>query len=78
MKISIKISGAGVILTIIFVILKAKGFVSWPWIWVFSPLWVSSLIPVIIVLFLMVQANREIKQSKQGKKKKQKEKEGKE
>lgn len=61
MKTNIKISIVGVILTIIFVILKAKDFVSWPWIWVFSPLWVSSLIPVIIVLFLMVQANREMK-----------------
>lgn len=60
MKTNIKISIVGVILTIIFVIHKVKGFVSWPWIWVFSPLWISSLIPVIIIFFLMVQANREV------------------
>lgn len=53
MKISIKISIVGVILTTIFVIHKMKGFVSWPWILVFSPLWISSLIPVIIILFLV-------------------------
>ena len=60
MKINIKISGTGVALTVLFVILKVMEFVSWPWIWVFSPLWVSILVPVIIAVLLMAQANHKI------------------
>ncbi len=28
-------------LTLIFVVLKLTGAVSWPWVWVLSPLWIS-------------------------------------
>jgi hypothetical protein len=31
-------------LTILFVGLKLTGFISWPWIWVISPIWISFLI----------------------------------
>jgi hypothetical protein len=32
------------ILTIIFVIAKLVGAVTWSWLWVFSPLWISGLV----------------------------------
>jgi hypothetical protein len=43
------------ILTIIFVIAKLVGGVTWSWWWVFSPLWISALLGVgIIGIILMV------------------------
>lgn len=30
-------------LTLIFVVLRISGLVDWPWVWVFSPVWISLL-----------------------------------
>lgn len=35
------VSVVGVI-TIVFVILKLVGVISWKWVWVFSPIWLSA------------------------------------
>ena len=54
MKIEI---GGGFIgtLTIVFVILKALGYLTWTWWWVFSPLWISALVIIVgILLFLLL------------------------
>lgn len=32
-----------VVLTLIFVVLKATGLISWPWLWVLSPIWLTLL-----------------------------------
>lgn len=32
-----------VALTLIFVVLKAAGFISWSWLWVLSPIWLTFL-----------------------------------
>lgn len=42
---STKRSGMGFIsvLTLIFMVLKAAGLVSWPWLWVLSPVWLTFL-----------------------------------
>jgi len=37
-------------LTILFIGLKLCGIISWAWLWVFSPLWISALITVIVIL----------------------------
>jgi len=46
------------LLTIVFIALKLMGEISWPWIWVFSPIWISFgllfVIWIIIVIFLYV------------------------
>ena len=41
------------ILTIIFVIAKLAGVVGWSWWWVFSPLWVSVLLAIGILLLVL-------------------------
>lgn len=44
------------ILTIAFIVLKITGIISWSWIWVLSPLWIS-LIGILVVtgfVFLMI------------------------
>ena len=52
---SIKINtGGGFIslLTVAFIVLKLTGVISWSWLWVLSPLWISALI--VIAVFLLV------------------------
>lgn len=48
-------SGIGLtgILTIVFIILKLTGYIDWSWLWVLSPLWISFLLAVAVVLFLL-------------------------
>ena len=38
------------LLTITFVVLKLSKIVSWPWIWVLAPLWISMLAYVLILV----------------------------
>lgn len=45
------------LLTITFVVLKALGYITWSWIWVFSPLWIPwVLIAVVGLVFLIAWA----------------------
>lgn len=45
----------GTILTITFVVLKLIGIVSWSWLWVFSPLWISVIIGLIVLLIFCIK-----------------------
>lgn len=36
------------LLTAIFIVLKLLHAISWPWIWVFSPIWISGLAAVLM------------------------------
>lgn len=38
------------LLTIVFIVLKLCGVISWGWIWVLSPLW----FPVVVLVILVV------------------------
>ena len=44
--------GFGSILTLIFITLKLCGVISWSWLWVLSPLWISVILVIIIVAIL--------------------------
>lgn len=48
--------GSTEMLTIIFVVLKLTKVITWPWLWVLSPLWISLLLWVcfLIIFFLIV------------------------
>ena len=41
-------------LTIIFVVLKLTDVITWSWIWVFSPLWLTALVFVSILAVVFV------------------------
>ena len=45
-------AGLGVadILLIIFIVLKLCGLISWSWVWVLSPLWISIILIIIVAL----------------------------
>jgi len=40
-------------LTIIFMVLRLTGAITWSWVWVFSPLWIAAILSVaaIAVMF---------------------------
>lgn len=48
----------GGLLLVIFIVLKLAGVVTWPWIWVLSPLWIvglllfiTFLVGVVVIIF---------------------------
>ena len=40
-----------VLLTIVFIVLKLIGIISWSWWWVLSPLWIFAAIALLFFLF---------------------------
>lgn len=48
------------LLTIVFIILKLCGVIAWSWWWVLSPLWISTILVIIIIaIFVAVQLHEE-------------------
>lgn len=33
---------------------KATGHITWPWLWIFSPLWITAIALVAIALIMLV------------------------
>ncbi len=48
--------GMGIVsfLTILFVVLKVTGIISWSWWWVFSPIWISAICAVLLFGIVLV------------------------
>ena len=45
------------LLTIVFIVLKLCGVITWKWVWVLSPLWIGwGLVLVLVILFLIIGA----------------------
>jgi hypothetical protein len=40
------------LLTIVFIVLKLIDYISWSWFWVLSPLWISWLIAIILIIII--------------------------
>jgi len=49
-------SGMGIvsILTIIFIVLKITNKITWSWIWVLSPIWITFILVVIIFSIVLI------------------------
>lgn len=43
------VSFAG-LLTIVFIVLKLTGTITWSWWWVLSPIWISFMLVLLIIL----------------------------
>jgi len=41
------------LLTALFIGLKLTGHITWPWIWVLSPLWISAIIAIIVIRLIL-------------------------
>lgn len=37
-------------LTIAFIVLKLVGVISWSWVWVLSPIWISIALAVVLIV----------------------------
>lgn len=42
------------LLTIAFIVLKLIGVITWSWVWVLSPVWISAVIYVVVVLMVIL------------------------
>lgn len=49
-------SGIGFVglLTILFIGLKLTGYISWSWFWVLSPIWISFVSVILIILIVVL------------------------
>jgi hypothetical protein len=43
-------------LTVLFIGLKLTHVISWPWLWVLSPIWISLLIGIAFLILLLIAA----------------------
>jgi hypothetical protein len=57
MKIDIKFN-LGIILGIIFIVLKLVGIINWSWLWVLSPIWISFVLFVFVFFIAVVWFNK--------------------
>jgi hypothetical protein len=48
--------GGPMLLTIVFVLLKVFGYISWSWWWIFSPLWIGAAIVLSILAIVLIIA----------------------
>lgn len=51
-------SGIGFVglLTIVFIVLKLLGKITWSWWWVLSPLWISTALVILVILGFLLWA----------------------
>ena len=42
------------LLTICFIVLKLIGIINWSWVWVISPIWISAIIIMVLVIIFIV------------------------
>jgi hypothetical protein len=45
------------LLTIVFIILKLLGYISWSWWWVLAPTWIPVAIAVMIAIIIVTIVN---------------------
>lgn len=45
------------LLTVVFITLKLCGVITWPWLWVLSPIWITTavVLAVTVAAFLLIQ-----------------------
>ena len=41
-------------LTLLFIALKLTGVITWSWLWVFSPLWLTFVVAVFIAVIIVL------------------------
>lgn len=45
------------LLTIVFIVLKLLGIITWSWVWVLAPIWIEVIL-VIVLLVVVLLVNR--------------------
>ena len=44
------------LLTIVFIVLKLTGLITWSWLWVLPPLWISLALALLIIVVVVIIA----------------------
>ena len=42
-------------LTVAFIVLKLTGVIKWSWLWVLSPIWIPTVIVILIIIFYFLR-----------------------
>lgn len=42
------------LLTIVFIVLKLCGVITWSWLWVLSPIWISAILVVLVFIIAFI------------------------
>lgn len=42
------------LLTVLFIGLKLTGYITWSWVWVLSPIWISLLVYLLVVIIVLI------------------------
>jgi len=50
-----------ILIAIIFVVLKLCHIIEWSWLWVLSPMWISLIIDVVIIIVVTIIGIKKIK-----------------
>lgn len=45
-------------LAIVFIVLKLLGKITWNWLWVLSPLWIPTIIAIVVLMIIYALASR--------------------
>lgn len=53
---SVRSIGFTGLLTVAFIVLKLCNVIKWSWLWVLSPIWISTLLVILGVLFFVICA----------------------
>ena len=48
--------GLPTLLGVLFIGLKLGGVITWPWLWVLAPFWISAAIVIIVMLAVVIIA----------------------
>ena len=44
------------LLTIVFIVLKLCGIITWSWLWVLSPIWIGAALAIVILVIIGIIA----------------------
>lgn len=46
------------VLCIVFIVLKLTGVITWSWVWVLSPIWITWIIAIFLIVIALVLFKR--------------------
>lgn len=48
--------GFASLLCLVFIVLKLLGVITWSWLWVLSPIWISTIIAIaLIIIYVLIK-----------------------
>jgi hypothetical protein len=42
------------LLTILFIALKLTHFINWSWLWVLSPIWITTILVILLIIIFVI------------------------